>query len=232
MKMEVKINGIDVSSALSEQWNPVNTPLPLVEQRALKNALEETQEKLSQSGLENEQLKRLSLVDELTQIFNLRGFNSESEKVLSLLKRFENIDDELRRKTDGAIYCLIDLDGFKKINDTYGHAAGDVVLQNIAKLLEKRTRPNDVVARTGGDELSILVRISNQEDADDFVTNLQKILDNNTQECDGATIQATGTVGYSFVDVSDKEPIKNASQRADADMYEKKRDRYPNPAPR
>ena len=63
-----------------------------------------------------------------------------------------------QRTSDGAALVLIDLDGFKSVNDQYGHAIGDTVLRAVAERLEASARPGDVVCRLGGDEFAVLVR--------------------------------------------------------------------------
>jgi len=85
--------------------------------------------------------------DELTQIANRRGFNLVASHMLSLCRR-----------TDiGAELVYFDLDGFKQVNDSLGHKAGDEILQHFAKLLVKCFRTADVVARLGGDEFVVLL---------------------------------------------------------------------------
>lgn len=91
-------------------------------------------------------------VDELTQIANRRGFNSVATHILELCRRTD-IEAEL---------VLFDLDNFKEINDTLGHAAGDLVLQYFSKLLIKNFRGADVVARLGGDEFGVLMTAPSQ----------------------------------------------------------------------
>jgi diguanylate cyclase (GGDEF)-like protein len=96
--------------------------------------------------------RELSLVsqtatDELTKISNRRGFMQIAEHVLALCNR---------NKLAAAVIA-IDLDGFKAINDTVGHEAGDEVLKDFARLLLKQFRDSDVVARFGGDEFCVLM---------------------------------------------------------------------------
>ena len=86
-------------------------------------------------------------VDDLTQVANRRGFNAVASHMLSLCRR-TGFDAEL---------LFFDLDGFKQVNDEYGHQAGDDILQHFAKLLIKCFRTADVVARIGGDEFVVLL---------------------------------------------------------------------------
>jgi diguanylate cyclase (GGDEF)-like protein/PAS domain S-box-containing protein len=92
-------------------------------------------------------LEHLALHDPLTGLANRALFNTEIDRRLG------------RARTDGddVIVMLLDLDWFKQVNDTYGHAAGDRLLVSVARRLEASVRPGDVVARLGGDEFAILV---------------------------------------------------------------------------
>lgn len=86
-------------------------------------------------------------VDELTQVANRRGFNTVADHLLSLCRRTDT----------SAELVYFDLDGFKAVNDTLGHAAGDYLLQHFAGLLLKCFRQADVVGRLGGDEFVVLL---------------------------------------------------------------------------
>ncbi|MDJ0813084.1 MAG: GGDEF domain-containing protein [Woeseiaceae bacterium] len=86
-------------------------------------------------------------VDDLTQVANRRGFHLVAGHMLSLCRR-TGTDAEL---------AYFDLDGFKAVNDSYGHAAGDKLLKHFADLLIKCFRTADVVARLGGDEFVVLM---------------------------------------------------------------------------
>ncbi|MBS0535223.1 MAG: GGDEF domain-containing protein [Proteobacteria bacterium] len=86
-------------------------------------------------------------VDPLLDILNRRGFERELTRSLAYLKRYGT----------GAALMFIDLDGFKPINDRYGHAAGDALLKAVAANLVKHVRASDVVARLGGDEFGVLM---------------------------------------------------------------------------
>jgi len=95
----------------------------------------------------NRRLDELSRTDSLTGIGNRRSFDGE------LVSRFEHALRYGRPLT----LVMIDIDHFKKINDTFGHQAGDEVLQRIARVLQRTTRQSDFVARFGGEEFVVLL---------------------------------------------------------------------------
>lgn len=86
-------------------------------------------------------------VDPLTDVLNRRGFDRELARSLAYVKRYGA----------SAALVLIDLDGFKAVNDSYGHAAGDALLKAVASRLVSRVRASDIVARLGGDEFAVLM---------------------------------------------------------------------------
>ncbi|MGB0671551.1 MAG: GGDEF domain-containing protein, partial [Rhodospirillales bacterium] len=92
-------------------------------------------------------LEKLAMTDELTTLLNRRGFQEELMRVLSNASRYG----------EHGILVYVDLDGFKPINDTYGHLAGDDVLKRVAQLLRENVRSTDYVARLGGDEFAVLL---------------------------------------------------------------------------
>jgi diguanylate cyclase (GGDEF)-like protein len=96
-------------------------------------------------------LEKLAGTDPLTGLSNRRHFEQELEKEVAL--RISSTGS-----VETAALLVLDLDNFKYVNDSHGHAVGDVVLQKIARLLAERLRSNDVVARLGGDEFAVLLR--------------------------------------------------------------------------
>jgi diguanylate cyclase (GGDEF)-like protein len=95
-----------------------------------------------------QQLENLALTDELTGLVNRRGLMTALRRELAAAVR-----DPLAR----GILVLCDLDGFKQINDTHGHLAGDAYLQSVAEALVGEVRSSDIVARIGGDEFAVLL---------------------------------------------------------------------------
>lgn len=97
---------------------------------------------------QNEQrLQELSMRDELTGLWNRRKFNEQADL---------EVERCLRYKRSFAL-VLIDIDGFKEINDQLGHDVGDVVLQSVAKVLQENIRETDFLARLGGDEFALML---------------------------------------------------------------------------
>jgi len=105
----------------------------------------ETNEELKSANLKLENLAR---TDPLTEVLNRRGFQE------ALTRECQNTSRDGQR----FIVLLVDIDSFKKINDTIGHTAGDMVLETVARRLREKLRATDYVARIGGDEFMLLLR--------------------------------------------------------------------------
>ncbi|CCQ74157.1 GGDEF domain-containing protein [Magnetospira sp. QH-2] len=111
-------------------------------------------------------LEEQVLTDELTQLSNRRGFLREVRRIRSAMDRYD----------EQGLLLFIDLDGFKQVNDTFGHAAGDTVLQRVADVLRDSVRQSDVVARLGGDEFVVLLSHASPEAARTKARELDRIL--------------------------------------------------------
>lgn len=119
---------------------------------------------ITEKRQQEEEISRLALEDPLTCLPNRRLFEDRLERALSTAAR----------NREQVAVLLIDLDGFKDVNDEYGHAAGDAVLKTIAQRLSGCIRESDTVARTGGDEFVLLVRPVNR--TEDVAALAQKML--------------------------------------------------------
>lgn len=96
----------------------------------------------------NAELTEFAYIDPLTKAFNLRGFNDACDRTFRVLQRLH---------PSKAVYGRIDLDRFKKLNDTLGHDKGDMFLKLIVEVMTENTRGYDVVGRVGGDEFDLLL---------------------------------------------------------------------------
>lgn len=134
----------DFSYRISLENQAITEPSRSDELGQLAIAFNLMTEKLEQSQKE---LKNLAIIDELTGIYNRREFNLQLKNELERSGRYSHCFTLL----------LLDIDHFKKLNDTYGHQAGDEALQTIAALLKQEFRDLDRVARYGGEEFIVIL---------------------------------------------------------------------------
>jgi len=158
-----------------------------------------------------EKLKDLALYDGLTKLPNRTLFMVELANELHRSQRY---------KTSVALMFL-DLDGFKAVNDTYGHQVGDKLLVHIAAILTSSLRESDLVARLGGDEFTIIITDIHEEK--EVVNLAQKLIDRINQDIiiDHKSINVGASVGVSIYPRDAKE-IDELVRQADEMMYESK----------
>jgi len=151
---------------------------------------------------------QLATMDELTLLSNRRGFEALAQHALNVCKRMER----------PASLLFFDLNNFKDINDTYGHAEGDRALTTFAELLRSSLRDCDVIGRLGGDEFVALVTDSNHAGTTEILRRLQPGLDLlNRQLQRGYDIRySVGQVEY---DIERHVSIASLLAQADAAMY-------------
>ena len=143
----------------------------------------------------------------------------------SLEKQLERLIDGERREdgTFGLIY--IDLDGFKQVNDQYGHRVGDLYLQESAMRMKRQLRPADMLARLGGDEFAALIPlVRNRTEVAEIAARLERCFDEPFL-LDSYSLSGTASVGVAIYpqDGSDKDSLLSA---ADAAMYVRKNTRH------
>lgn len=178
-----------------------------------------TQLYLSQKAVElkGQQIKNLTLekiafIDPLTGAINRRKFEE-----LSML--------ELKRSTrykHNLSFLLIDIDHFKQVNDTYGHSAGDEILQRFTSICKDMARNLDVVARIGGEEFVIMLPETEEEGAFVFAERLRKMVWESIFIIDAKEIQFSVSIGIALLDISIVQDVKTVLQKADKALYEAK----------
>jgi diguanylate cyclase (GGDEF)-like protein len=132
-----------------------------------KNLEREVRARTVQLQRVNEELSALSLTDKLTELKNRRFIESHIDAdIASVVRKHRQAQNENELKEADLCFFVIDLDYFKHINDNFGHASGDSVLQQTAKRLKAIFRESDYVVRWGGEEFVALARFINREDAD------------------------------------------------------------------
>jgi diguanylate cyclase (GGDEF)-like protein len=164
----------------------------------------------------HEKLKYLASRDSLTGLLNRRVLEQ-------ILKR--EAERSLRYRTPLAVVFL-DLDGFKKVNDQYGHKIGDDFLKHVANSLMMMTRGSDVVARFAGDEFIIVLPGTSYPYALEFAERMQGYFTHHPLVIDGgASIPVSLSFGVSCVEERTSECAESLLQRADKMLYEAKRNK-------
>ena len=154
-------------------------------------------------------LKQHAFFDPLTGLANR----------LLLVDRFQLAMQHAKRSRKQFAVLMIDLNKFKAINDTYGHAAGDTVLVAVANRLVSAVRASDTVARLGGDEFALI--IESVSDRDQIATLGQKLIDMLTDEVkldSGDVVSLGGSIGIAWYP-KDGENLKDILDVADQAMY-------------
>lgn len=168
-----------------------------------------------------EQIKKLALTDPLTQLGNRRYFLKNMEKVVSSNGRYK----------EQAAILLIDLDGFKKINDEHGHEAGDALLVEISSRLQALIRYEDLVARLGGDEFVVLLQrmygnsLVNREIVQQIGIELLGII-NQPFYYKGKPLSVGASVGVRTF-AGDEKDVDSLLRSADVAMYQAKKPNSP-----
>jgi diguanylate cyclase (GGDEF)-like protein len=146
-----------------------------------------TEQALGKRGMEhlNEELKTASRVDGLTGLYNRRYWQERFDEMHKLCVR--------REKPSTAL--MLDLDHFKRINDTYGHQAGDKVIKMLAALIKRCVRETDLAGRYGGEEFAIILNDSSVEDAKIVAERIRQLAQRLVVEHEGESISFTVSLG-------------------------------------
>lgn len=158
-----------------------------------------------------ERLASQARTDSLTGLLNRRTFDEELAEEFSRLQR--------RRSKYSVL--MLDIDKFKNLNDTYGHAFGDTVLRSLAQCCKDNIRLHDTLARIGGEEFSIISPHNSQKAAQKMAEKLRQRIEDLSFECEGQTLKVTVSIGVSEVDFEDYDHT-SVLERADEAMYEAK----------
>lgn len=158
-----------------------------------------------------EKVKNMATTDGLTCLYNHRYFQ---EKFGEILLRAERYNEKFS-------LVLIDIDFFKKVNDTYGHQVGDIVLKKVASILKSTARKVDIVARYGGEEFAIICVNDDKKNASKFAERLRREIENTTIIFDSGKLHVTASIGVASYpeDGKDKESLV---ERADKALYQAK----------
>jgi diguanylate cyclase (GGDEF)-like protein/PAS domain S-box-containing protein len=164
--------------------------------------------------------------DPLTGLSNRRGLDRQVEALvageaeLDATRVAPDNADGVDGRGAGWAVLYVDLDDFKEINDRYGHRMGDRVLSVVGQILETGTRDGDLVARVGGDEFVIVLRVDDETEVERGVARLRESLDRPLQVGE-ETVRVHASVGAAVPRLDDS--LAEVLERADKEMYRSKR---------
>jgi diguanylate cyclase (GGDEF)-like protein len=167
---------------------------------------------IHQLDLAEKRLRHLSITDELTKAYNRRYFMEMANNIFMTAKRYG----------DTFAVIIFDVDDFKRINDTYGHAAGDKVLYILSEICKEHVRDSDIFARYGGEEFAILVPRTSPPDLLKFAERIRINLSEVRIRHDENTIQFTVSMGASMFE-STSADLDAILTRADEALYSAKK---------
>jgi len=163
--------------------------------------------------VEGQKMRDLAQKDGLTGIYNRQYFEQLANVEFSKARRF---------KTDLCI-TMIDINSFKKINDTHGHNAGDLVLKEVAKIIRDNIRELDIFGRFGGDEFILLMSNTTQAEAATIIARLKQIIETMEIAYNDKLIRLSASMGLYQMEA--EEALERVIIEADKKMYEEKRSR-------
>lgn len=177
--------------------------------QTLENKVNQRTKELSKA---NKKLLEITNIDYLTNIFNRRYFFENGIKFFYSAKK---------EKNNLSIIC-IDIDHFKKTNDTFGHNIGDEILKLVANTMNKYIRKSDILARTGGEEFSILLNNTDQDNAFTLAEKLRLEVEKLSYKDNNIDVKVTISLGISQLREDDEE-LDSIIIRADKALYSVKK---------
>ncbi len=209
---------IPCHDGVTEYWKTIKSPiqratgevmlanisLNMTEDLRREEALQHAQDELEEA---NQKLRSLSLTDNLTGLWNRRAFDS-------------HVETEVFRAQHGCTpltLLMIDVDNFKRLNDDFGHSHGDDVLRQVAAILSKSVRSNDIAVRFGGEEFAVVMPGTNIEIAQAVCARIQRALK------DHAWMHREVTVSIGVADCVADITADDLLKMADCAMYRAKR---------
>jgi len=157
-------------------------------------------------------LKAIAVRDQLTGLLNRRGFGEQAAMAYSTARRVGH----------SVSVIMSDIDRFKRINDEFGHAAGDKALCHVATIFEQDRRSEDILARMGGEEFALVLPGTGIAESMRIATELCSVVERTSLDIDGQTIAMTASFGIATI--SDKDTcLTDIIVRADKALYRSKR---------
>ncbi|MDR4515300.1 diguanylate cyclase [Nitrosomonas sp.] len=157
------------------------------------------------------QLRGLMVRDGLTGLFNHTAIKEQLGREIVRSNRLKT----------PLSFAMVDVDFFKKINDNFGHAAGDRVLKSLARLLKQRLRGTDIVGRYGGEEFAVILTDTNAPEAAKVIDEIRKVFSRLLHMSDNKEFKVTFSCG--IADIKHYPDAKSVSEAADKALYQAKK---------
>lgn len=212
LKQEITQNIDHIRDGVDEFVSRFNERHEATEERNLKLT-----EQLSQMEQETQELQVMLrenrtklLYDALTGVYSRVAYDERISQELARWNRYQTPFS----------YVIIDIDHFKRINDSYGHNAGDKALKIIAQLMQQYVRQSDYVFRIGGEEFVLLLTNTDAQQANEMVTNLRTAIADSSVHFKGEPVTLTLSAG--ITETRDGDDVESIYVRADAALYQAK----------
>jgi two-component system cell cycle response regulator len=187
----------------------LNKPVDSLEMQARVNVHHRLARTIHELEVSKVTLAEQATTDSLTRLKNRRMFYAQAEQNLATCRRHGNDMSVL----------LLDIDHFKKVNDTYGHHAGDEVLVRIAQLLGGIARNGDTIARFGGEEFAALLPETNRLGAAVMAQRIRAVIEKEEIVVEGRQIPVTVSIGVTTLAAEEVESIDQLLSIADRRLY-------------
>ena len=216
---EIPIKTRDEFGLLAEQFNNLRNQLNLAND-ALQSKIESADMKLIESNQQlenqsralkivNEEFKRLAMTDPLTGLYNRRHFSDLMENEISLSRRHGDVNS----------FLLLDIDYFKKVNDTYGHLEGDMVLESFADILKSHSRETDILCRMGGEEFVVFCRRASKADSLIIAEKIRNAVGKRLFKFAGEEFHISVSIGIATFPHKEVSSISDLVKQADVALY-------------
>lgn len=206
----------DKASELIKKFHKSSDGLTLKNWKALSEILDfaaTAEQTIAEQSQYISNLESIAATDMLTGLLNRQGFENE---IMNAIARAQRYNEE-------SLFAFIDLDGFKLINDTHGHGAGDAMLRQVGIILNASIRQTDASTRLSGDEFGLLLTNCDidkgMERAGYIRHNLRKI----TIEHENIELHTSASMGFAIID--SMSTLEDVFEEADQAMYKNKRER-------
>ncbi|MDR7927137.1 EAL domain-containing protein [Acidithiobacillus thiooxidans] len=193
--------------------------LPLFKENGERAGIMSISRDITEQKEAEERIKQMVFYDDLTPLPNRRFLEIQMEQAMARAERLDRL----------LAVCMLDLDNFKPVNDTYGHAAGDEVLVALGKRLPEALRKSDFVARLGGDEFVLLLEhLNNLDDLANIMKKIEDTISAPIPLSSGKSAQVGASMGvaiYPFVDADAGDKLLRLADQALYESKENKADR-------